>query len=246
MMGSMEGPGRHVLLVGVERGLVERMVPLLQREELQVLSTEPAPAVLNLLRDTPFDLLVVAYPLSDLDLEELLATVRSPDSPSRRAGVVLLAPEEALGEAVSWEEEGVNRVTAAGWTDAHLWQAVADLLHVAPRAGLRVLVHLDVEMEGSVERELSQAVNVSTSGMLLQSPTVFRPGTQVRITFRLPGEARPVAGTAEVVRISRPDREGVQGFAVRFLGLEDDGAERIAAWLARQEAGSETGEPGWT
>ncbi len=224
--------------------MVERMVPLLQREELQVLSTEPAPAVLNLLRDTPFDLLVVAYPLPELDLQELLATVRSPDSPSRRAGVVLLAPEEALGEAASWEEEGVNRVTAAGWTDAHLWQAVADLLHVAPRAGLRVLVHLGVEMEDGEELELSQAVNVSTSGMLLQAPSVFRPGTRVRLTFRLPGEARPVTGTAEVVRVSRPDREGVQGFAVRFLGLDDDGAERIGAWLARQ---GEDGEAAaWT
>jgi len=241
MMDHMENPPRHVLLVGVDRGVAERMVPLLQREELQVLSTDPAPPVLNLLRDTPFDLLVVAYPLSGLDLEELLATVRSPESPSRRAGVVLLAPDDALGEAASWEQEGVNRVTAAGWTDAHLWQAVADLLHVAPRAGLRVLVRLDVEVDGGLEQELSQTVNLSASGMLLEAPSIFRPGTELRFTFRLPGEARPVSGTAEVVRVSRPHKEGVQGFAVRFLGLEDDGAERIAAWFGRREPAGNRG-----
>ncbi len=243
-MERMETGLRHVLLVGVEREVVERMVPLLRREELQVLSTEAAPAVLNLLRDTPFDLLVVAYPLPELALEELLATVRAPDSPSRRAGVVLLAPEEVLGEALAWEEEGVNRVTAAGWTDAHLWQAVADLLHVAPRRGLRVLVHLDVELDGRSERELSQAVNVSATGMLLEAPTVFRPGTRVRLTFRLPGETRPVTGSAEVVRVTRPDKEGVRGFAVRFLGLEDDGPERVGAWLQRH--GEQGGDPRWT
>jgi hypothetical protein len=212
---------------------VERVVPLLKRREIDILSAPSSPAVLHLLRGTPFDLLIVRYPLEQPGLEELLEQVRAPDSSCRRAGIILVAEEERLGEALSFEGRGVNRVMANRWTDAHLWQALADLLHVAPRVAVRVLAHLDIELGRERAKDVARSINISSTGVLLESPAAVRPGTHVRMTFRLPHELRPVSGGGEVVRRSDPMREGVRGFAVRFLNLEDDGARRLEGWVAR-------------
>jgi len=223
---------KNVLLVGVDREVVERVVPLLKREEIDVLSMAPSPGVLNFLRDTPLDLLVVRYPLSRPGLEELLAQVRAPESFCREAGIILLADETAMDEAMRFEGFGVNRVMAARWTDAHLWQTLADLLQVAPRVAVRVLTHLDIEVGNEHREDLARSVNLSSSGALLESPARLRPGTPVRVTFRLPEEFRPIRGAAEVVRQTQPQREGVDGFAVRFLSMEEDGGERFRRWIA--------------
>ena len=232
--GSMTAGTKNVLLVGVDRDTVERVVPLLKRREIDILSAPSSPVVLNLLRDTPFDLLVVRYPLERPGLEELLRQVRGDVSFCRNAGIILVADEERVDEAMAYEGSGVNRVIANRWTGAHLWQALADLLHVAPRIAVRVLAHLDIQLGRDHEEDLARSVNLSASGVLLESPSDIRPGTMVRMTFRLPRELRPVSGGGEVVRRSDPDREGVRGFAVRFLNLEDDGARRLESWIARR------------
>jgi len=233
----MTAAHKNVLLVGVEREVVERVVPLLRRREIDVLSTRASPAVLNLVRDTPFDLLVVRYPLERMGLEELLAQVRATHSSCREAGMVLVAEESRMDEAMRFEGSGVNRVMADRWTDAHLWQTLADLLHVAPRVAIRILAHLDMRLGMERREDLARSVNLSASGVLLESPSPPRPGTALRLTFRLPQEIRPVRGSAEVVRRAEGNREGVDGFAVRFLNLEDDGASRIEAWIAGSRKG---------
>ncbi len=229
--GSMTVARKNVLLVGVDREVVERVVPLLKRQEIDVLSTAPSPAVLNLLRDTPFDLLVVRYPLDRPPLDELLAQVRAPESSCREAGIILVADDSRMDEAMRFEGAGVNRVMADRWTGAHLWQALADLLEVAPRVAVRTLAHVDIQLGGDRKEDLARSVNLSASGVLLESPTRLRPGTPVRLTFRLPQEIRPVRGVGEVVRNAQSEREGVDGFAVRFLALEDNGAWRVQKWV---------------
>jgi len=223
---------RNVLLVGIDREMVERVVPLLRREEIDVLSMAASPGVLHVVRDTPVDVLIVRYPLERPGLEELLAEVRSPESFCRQAGIILVADDARVDEAMRFEGGGVNRVMADRWTGAHLWQALADLLQVAPRVAVRTLAHLDIRLGTERREDLARSINLSASGVLLESPATLRPGTPVRLTFRLPREVRPVRGTGEVVRNARPDREGVDGFAVRFLGLEDDGAWRVQEWIA--------------
>ncbi|NOZ93543.1 MAG: hypothetical protein GXP47_02235 [Acidobacteria bacterium] len=228
----MSAVRKNVLLVGVDREVVERLVPLLKRRDIDVLSTAPSPAVLNLLRDTPFDLLVVHYPLGRPGLEAFLEEVRSPESFCRNAGVILVAEDSQMEEALRFEGAGVNRVMTAQWTGGHLWQALADLLQVAPRVAVRTLAHLDIQLGRGRAEDLARSVNLSATGILLEAPARVRPGTPLRLTFRLPEELRPVRGAGEVVRVTQAEREGVDGFAVRFLNLEADGAERVGEWVA--------------
>ena len=88
-------------------------------------------------------------------------------------------------------------------------------------------------MAGPGVRFDARVVNISLSGMLLDRSPLLPVSTRCRFELSLPGS--PVCGSAEVVRHSRPGRERVHGFAVRFLDFEGPDRERLSARLAAND-----------
>jgi len=222
---------RHVLLVGAATGGFERFAPMLQRAGFDVHLVSPSEIVLDLVMGTSFNLLVVAYPLPEMDIHQLLYALRAEGSASHDTGVLLVARPGFLEAAQSLLSLGANRAVGLHWTESRLWQAVGDLLNVAPRARLKSMVFADVNGHDQQDRSLFQTVNVSRTGLLLQGDDLFQPGTTFDFAFRLPSEPRPVEGRAEVVRRTDPYREGMQGIGARFVSLEDDGKFRLKQYV---------------
>ncbi len=233
-MGRSKTAHRHVLLIGALKGSLARVAPMLQRAEFDVHAVEPSEFVLDLVLGTNFELLIVGYPIPEVDVNELLRTVRNTDSVSRRAGLLLLAEPGFLEAAQGLVALGANRAVSLDWSASRLWQAVGDLLNVAPRVTMRALVYADVEAAITGDRSLFQTVNVSMSGMLLRGTETFSPGSNFDFVFCLPGEPRPIEGSGEVVRRAEPGREGVQGFGVRFVHLRDDARYRLERFISNR------------
>jgi len=206
-------------------------VPLLQREEIEVISVDADPAVADLTRITPFELVMVRFPIEGLDAGEFLSIVRDPSSASRRAGVMLLADEAHLEEAAAFLDRGANRIVSATWSDARIWRAVADLLDVAPRVALRVPVMVDVDLASEGVPEVCRSVDLSTSGIRLESPNGYGPGTRLQIGLVLPKVGGVVRVQAEIVRRTDPEREGVHGFAARFTSMSEEDEARLARFV---------------
>ena len=227
-------PRRHVLVIGAEREAVERVAPMLMREEFQVVTASTSTTVMDLLRDTPFDLIVVAFPVQGIEIAELLRRARGEGSYSRRAGILLLCKPDDLEAAHLYVDHGANRAISLGWTEARLWRAFSDLLEVAPRAAVRSLVHLEVTYDDGIRRDVCRSVNISATGMLLTGPVAFRPGTELGITFRLPGEVRPLKLAARVVRVLDADDPRAPGFAIRFVSSPGDGTAAVRRFVERE------------
>jgi hypothetical protein len=66
---------------------------------------------------------------------------------------------------------------------------------------------------------------------LLHGTEAFGPGSHFDFVFSLPGEPRPLEGTAEVVRRADLDREEVHGIGVRFVHLRHDGRYRLERFI---------------
>ncbi len=143
---------------------------------------------------------------------------------ARKAALVLLAEEDHLEDAGAMVDLGVNRAVGLDWPEGRLHQAIADLLEVAPRISLRVLVHLKVEITDQSKRALYQTVNVSRTGMLLRGDDALDPGTRFSFFFGIPDGRRLVEGTGEVVRRTNATREGAAGLGVRFIRIAGEGA----------------------
>ncbi len=131
---------------------------------------------------------------------------------------------------------GVNRAVGLDWPEGRLHQAIADLLEVAPRISLRVLVHLKVEITDQSKRALYQTVNVSRTGMLLRGDDQdLDPGTRFSFFFGIPDGRRLVEGTGEVVRRTNPIREGTAGLGIRFIRIAGEGEEQLESFVKRNQ-----------
>jgi hypothetical protein len=228
----MAEPRKHVLVVGKETG-IERVAPMLRRAEFSVHSVEPSPFLLDLVLSTAFELVIVTHPLDTLPLDDLVATIRDRGSACRDAGLLLLADPESLDDAQNQVDLGANRAICTEWSEARVLQSVGDLLDIAPRIGLRVLLHTNLAITDTKERATFQTVNVSTSGALLQGTASTNPSDSFSFLFRLPGGGL-VEGTAEVVRHTNPLREGVEGVGARFSAFEGASEELLLDHIQRQ------------
>lgn len=227
----MTDTGRHVLFVGAPPSALAAIAPMLRRSEFSVHSSPPSETLLDLVRNTPFELVVVTYPLAGLSIHALLDAIRESGSSCRTSGFLLLSEPSALGEAQGFVDHGANRAVAADWAEARLWQAFEDLLEVAPRIAVRIVVHLAARLVHDTRLLECHTANLSRTGMLLCGPGDLEPGTGLDFIFGLPEAALPVRGRAELVRLTQPNREQLEGFGVRFLSFRDHDRERLERFI---------------
>ena len=79
-----------------------------------------------------------------------------------------------------------------------------------------------------------KGIDISASGMLLHGADPYPKGSHFDFVFALPGNARVVEGTAEIVRYAVSGNEGLEGFGARFVSLRDDGKARLEKFIASQ------------
>jgi hypothetical protein len=225
-------PERRALLAGDQIPLVD-FVPLLRRSNFDVRRTRGASGALRLVREVPFDLVVVVLPCPDL--AELLAAVREPTAPCRHAAVLLVgANGELHDERVT---RLANRVLPAQVSAEELEKAVAAVLDVAPRIDMRGAVRVRL---GQLEEEarLLRLENVSTSGMLLAGREALPVGSLFGFELQLPDQPIPILGQARVVRHTQAPRSGEQGIGASFVTVGGEGVERLRSAIVRERAGA--------
>ncbi len=163
------------------------------------------------------------------DLAGAVPLVRSMrrQSSTRRLSVVIVAPEEFDHDEVELLEAGANailRIPATPEWDERLTR----LMTIPVRMQIRCPVNLEILAQASatVETISASVVNLSVSGMLIESNQPLRIGEDLDFHFAIPGEEAAVRGCGRVVRLAGRNRYGVE-----FYGLEGDGIERLQAHL---------------
>jgi CheY-like chemotaxis protein len=229
---SSLGDRRNVLIVNVDQETFAKVAPLLDRSEFEVDRFPGARAALELTELVLFDVLIAIYPLPDIPVQEFLDAIRRADAPCRRSPLLLLCARDRLEEAEAYVGRGVNRVLALDEPSKRLQQEVSLLLSVAPRRAVRLMVRVNVTVDGKSELSIYQTENLSMSGMLLRGGEPYPLGTRIGFEMELGHERSPVRGEAEVVRHTTPGREQVRGgMGVRYFYFEKDGLLRLQRFL---------------
>lgn len=225
-----------MLVVNVDTELFEKIAPLLHRGTFGVDRFPRAGAALELVSRVPVDVLLVGYPLPDIELQQFLDAVRAPSSPCRQSPLLLIAHGEELEEARRYIGRGANEVVAVDESPERLQAAVSRLLSVAPRSSLRLMVRIVVNIGEGAALEMAQSENFSETGMLVRTGEVYPMGSRLSFEFHLGGDRLPIRGEGEVVRQTTAGREQVRGIGIRFVSFERDGLMRLQRFL-RDAAG---------
>ncbi len=225
---------QRVLVVGAEVGPIQRALPILKRAELGIEHVVRCQDAVTTVKTTPFVLVIVRVPDAGPHLDDLVAAVRSPGSPSLSAGLVLVADPGRETEVGRFLGHGVNHIVPADTLSERLPPVVNELLTVAARQAVRVALQLELSMKLGTSRTLATTENISTSGMLVRSGRSFPVGTLLSFQLALPAEAKPLRGEVRVVREVGQAKEGLDGLGVRFISFTDDGQQRLGAFLSRK------------
>jgi hypothetical protein len=188
------------------------------------------------------DLIVIEFPIEQPSLPALLKSIRWRESACRRAAVLLVTGRVPRRLAEEYLNRGVNRVILDEATDWELESAIGDLLQVEPRVPLGQSVRLELPLAGKSERVMAQIDNVSSSGMLIRGRWDVEIGAPVAFEFTPPDERRSIRGLAEVVRPTVRKREGLVGYGLQFVRLENDGRQRLDRFIEQQRLLPEVAE----
>jgi CheY-like chemotaxis protein len=164
----------------------------------------------------------------DMPTADRLVLALRRESGTRKTSIVVIARGEMDPVEVELLEAGANAIlrlpVAPEWDER-----LERLMQVPIRRDVRLPVSLEVEARSGsgVETAAGTALNLSISGMLIDSTYGLSNGDDVDFTFQVPGSDAVIRGTGRVVR-----HAGRTQFGVEFYGLEGDGREQVAAWVA--------------
>ncbi len=218
---------RNVLVIGVGPEEFGRVAPFLARNAFDVDRFPSGTGALELTAHVSIEVLLVRYPLPDMDLGVFLQAVRQPDSECLTSPILVLADAAAATEAGAYIGRGANRVLHLEDAEDELQATVSSLLAVAPRKDARFLARMEIKLGGAKDMILCQTENMSASGMLIKTERRYDKGTRIDFEYSLPDDVRPISGVAEVVRHTMVGRDQVGGIGMRFLSFAGDSQRRF-------------------
>jgi CheY-like chemotaxis protein len=220
-----------VLVAGIGRRPFEALAPVLDRHKLEVVRVAAPEESVDLARSERFDLVIFDAEPRQVTLGEVVAMIRDERSESRLTSLLVLAEHRNADAARRLIGRGVNRVMLLDDPPKLIDKEVADLLHIAPRANIRLATRLRTSVADGTEEVLGEVVNLSLSGLLVQTDMLFEMGDQVVVSIYPGDRDDPVVAKAEVTRRALSERGGADGFGIRFLSLAADGELRIVTAL---------------
>jgi len=226
---------KKILVVGVGKGLFDRIDPLLNRAYFLVERVPRGQSGLMLSGHVGFDLILVGHPLSDIELAAFVATLRQPGSASAGSQVLVLAEAGRLAEAVRLAGPGPLVALPTDEPRRILEEVAARLLGVVPRTASRLMVRMVVHLEEGNRLHMYQSENISRGGLLIRTDQSYPIGTRMTFDCTLPGDRAPLQGVAEVVRHTVQDVEKLHGVGLRWLELKGDSQKRLFAYLDSQD-----------
>ena len=229
-----ESTKRSVLVLNADEDLFAKIAPILDRDEFEVNRFPRAAMALELISVVAFDVLVVRYPLPDIEAQEFLNALRGPESACRRTPLLLLAAEDDYEHACDYVGRGANRVVSVAESAERLQAEIGGLLDVAQRYQLKVIVRLEIETDGRKELAICQTENISETGMLLTGAKAYDLETSVSFEFILDGDTTAVRGEGVVSRHTTTGREAARGVGLRFISFDRDGLERLRQHLHQE------------
>lgn len=230
----MEGlRGHDVLLLSFEDGERQTTSALLRAAGASLHLGPWDEDTADLVFSTPFDAIVVRFPVTGTRLSDVLRAVRAPGSGCRHAGVVLVADPSHARDANAYVGRGVNRVIQSDDLERRLAHVLTELLDVAPRLRVRAPTRVTIHSDGRALMAFCQTENLSRSGMLLKGFGHHAVGTTLDFELNIPGDAAPIRGSAEVRRATNVVAERVEGIGARFLSFATGDRFRLESFLSR-------------
>ena len=225
---------KKVIIAKPIRELLEQESSFLDRKGMQVFTAATNDEVLAVHRAERADLIVTRLDLPGMAAEELFNTVRE-DPGLRQVSTILVSPE-TLEEMAKCSRCRVNLVLLDPLQPDLLMMKAQQLLNIAARESLRVLLGVTVDGRFGAEAFYCRSRNISATGVLIETKRRLDEGERLSCQFFLPGGAK-VQAAGRIIRTIEhsPGAEGHQ-YGLIFTDVDPEVRKLLTDHVAKTRA----------
>lgn len=197
----------------------------LDRSYIRLLKASSNGGALSLHRAERADLIIAMFESSDIDGETLCNSIRD-DTELNGVSIILVCRKSVMERCLS---SRANAFLGIPVNTAVLLEEAYKLLTISGRKSVRVSVAVSIEGYSKKISFTGQTINVSTSGMLLESESPLDEGDTVKCSFSLPGAPRMTLD-AEVVRVEQ-GLDGKKRYGLSFIDAPEKAGSSIEKFV---------------
>jgi CheY-like chemotaxis protein len=209
-------------------------IGLFARSSINVIEVPDGFALVTLCKHEHIDLVLLDLVENATTTAALCRTLRGLE---QSPAVLVLSKTVEKRALKQVRDAGAGEILADTATAQEVIEASAKLLGVPLREDVRILTRLRVEasVAHGTHMILGTIVDISLSGMLVESSSMAEVNDVLSAEFYLPGDKKQIALMAKVARIV-PAGDSLRHLGLRFVTGQDDATARIRTFIdARQK-----------
>lgn len=202
----------------------------LQRGGFEVVTASSGPEAVQLASARPPHLILLDLEMPGMNGAEACAALRKVEALKATPIIVM----SATGSAANRErclKAGCTEFVAKPEKPEELLGLVARLLTVKKREARRITVVFNVTGTHGTRQVIGQARDLSSGGLLLETPTALAVGSVLDVEFYLPGTRAQVKVKAKVMRSLKAD-DGAHQAGLQFIDLSQADQEAILDYVS--------------
>lgn len=224
---------KKILLVHDTELFLRMEQTILRREDCQIYKALDGETALELAREKRPDLVILDDGLQDPGPEEICRAIRE-DPRTLRASILMVVSRSNREKLDDFLTAGANDYVVKPVNRLLFNQRATSLLNVPSRRFLRTLVRVDVQGTEGGRPFFGSTVDLSESGLLVETPKTLEIGRKIQAQFFLPGDTQAIRVGCEVVRAASSAASGRKAYGLAFTRIEDDAWARIREFVAMQ------------
>jgi uncharacterized protein (TIGR02266 family) len=224
-----------VLLVDDVKLFIEFERSFFERAGCVILSATSGDEALRLVREEKPHIVLLDYEMPGMMGDEVCRRIKESEA-TRHIPVLIVTAHRT--------QEIVKRCLKAGCTDfvtkpvsgRELLDKVVKILEIPYRVHLRTRVNMEVAvgLSGEAVSLIGYSEDISEGGLFVESLEPLEVGTQVTLTFTLPGQPRQLQVKAVVARVSRLKERGMYGVGLRYVSPDAVFSEMLRSFVMQE------------
>ncbi|MEJ5166728.1 MAG: PilZ domain-containing protein [Thermoanaerobaculia bacterium] len=203
----------------------------LSRKEYQIFTSQKGSEGLKKAREIKPHLILFSSSLGDIDGAIFCKKIRE-DEETRKTSLLLVVAKE--------EDHKVSEIMASGCNDfitfplnkLILDQKLGIYLNIATRKAARIMVQIKIEAKSYQGFHLGTSVNLSKSGMLLETPINLNREEEIFLKFFLPKSLKQIETKAMVVR--EENLKNLKRYGLKFVEMDPDFEKMVEEFTEKE------------
>ncbi len=207
---------KNILLADDDLSALNLEKAFFQRKGFKVSTVTSGTGALTVYNQEKIDLMMLAFDLPVMNGDEVCRKIRS-DNQLKDISLIMVLPSSNPEDEAICRKSGANEFITKPINVSRLQNiidpCVSRLLNVSPRKDTKVSVRLDQNGE---DRQFGNTLNLSMTGILLETHTSFKVSDLVPLSLRVPKKSNILQLEGRIMREGKSSLDGLNRYGIRF------------------------------